>query len=50
MSPQQAIEYLTKITANISGTRQDHINIQQALQSLANLIKPVDKPKTKDVK
>lgn len=42
MTTQEALDFLEKVTAGISGTRQDHINIQTALNVISRLIEKPD--------
>lgn len=38
MTPQQALDYLDSVTSTINGSRQDHVNIQQAILALKSVV------------
>ena len=42
MTPEQALQVLTNVTAHIQLTRADHLTIQQALNALADLMRKED--------
>lgn len=47
MTPEQALQILDRVLANLQLNRQDHAVLQQALQTLYNLaVKKDDGPKT----
>lgn len=46
MKPNEALNLIDKACAQYQGTRQDHINLQEALRVLSELANPVEvKPK-----
>ena len=43
-TPEQALQLLDRVLQQVSGTRADHIAIQQALSTLAKAIQPAEQP------
>lgn len=40
MTPEQALNLLDRVCSKIPASREDHVNIQQAVTILAEAIKP----------
>ena len=49
LTPQEALNLLDNVCAQVSGNRTDHVRIQQAIQILQEAIAPVHVP-TQDTK
>lgn len=48
MTPQQALNVLDQASANFTGTRQDHINIQTAVSVLTGAVSSIPVTETKE--
>jgi hypothetical protein len=42
MTPEQALQLIDRVLADVAGTRLDHQRLQQALVTLAKAIKPAE--------
>lgn len=45
MSPVEALNILERVTANVNGTRRDHLAVIQALQVIGDALKPKEEKK-----
>lgn len=44
MTPQEALNVLNNVAANVSASRADHVHIQKAVEVLGEAIKPETVP------
>ena len=49
MTPQQALQLIDRVLADVAGTRLDHQRLQLALSVLAQAIAPVETPEPENV-
>lgn len=50
MQPPEALDLINKVTSTFSGTRQDHVQIQMALETLEGLVRSTELNRKDDSK